>query len=282
MSLFSLQNFDAKMTPEQCLVWLQQKYNRRPEPIDLFNAGKTLFRMGAFLAASKVLQLYVDSNGSEMPGRHLLGYAYYMTGQKVAAVEQLQKCVNSGFDQDWQLLVELLVDVDRSQISQTAISKSSTLSLSSSSSSSSVYIPPLIAPSLSPSDEFSTINISFPAFSSSSSSPTPVPSDHFSSTVSMQAPMFSPSFVSTRTADTSSVSQSLDSKNNSALMTQILTELSSSSSSSVSSSSNSLPSQSYAISSKSEEVQSSPAFSISSVPIENTDSHEADASTSMI
>lgn len=40
------------------------------------------------------LELYVHTPGAELPGHHLLGYAYYMIGQLDKAVEELKLCVN--------------------------------------------------------------------------------------------------------------------------------------------------------------------------------------------
>ena len=58
---------------------------------------------------------YVDGPGPEVPGRHLLGYALYMVDAYEDAVAQLKKTVNRGFDNDWQLLVEMQLALDRNK-----------------------------------------------------------------------------------------------------------------------------------------------------------------------
>jgi hypothetical protein len=101
------------MSPDACRRWLNGELNRTAEAFDLYQAGKQLYQLGMYIGASKLLALYVDGNGNELPGNHLLGYAYYMIEERRPAVQQLKKVVNSGFDADWQLLVELQVELDR-------------------------------------------------------------------------------------------------------------------------------------------------------------------------
>lgn len=109
----SLADFNAGMNADQIFNWLSVQLNRTPESYDLYRAGSVLYESGVYAGAAKVLQLYVDGNGSETPGNHLLGYAYYMTGAYREAVAQLKQCVNAGFDSDWQLLVELQTQLAR-------------------------------------------------------------------------------------------------------------------------------------------------------------------------
>jgi hypothetical protein len=109
----NLSQVNEKMTTDQLFSWLAVQLNRTPEPFDLYHIGSILYEQGYFGSSAKLLQLYVDGNGSELPGNHLLGHAEYMLGNIDEAVTQLKKCVNSGFDSDWQLLIELQVLVDR-------------------------------------------------------------------------------------------------------------------------------------------------------------------------
>lgn len=91
----SIHTFDESASVDGCLRWLRGELNREPEPIDLYTVGKQLYQSGQFLGAAKMLSLYMSGNGSEMPGSHLLGYAYYMCEEKRKAVQQLKRCVNS-------------------------------------------------------------------------------------------------------------------------------------------------------------------------------------------
>lgn len=130
------------MNSAACLQWLSLELNRQAEAYDLYHAGKLLYQTGRYLGAAKLLQLYVDGPGNELPGHHLLGYAYYHVEERRKALYEIKKVVNSqstnarsqlhaadlaiphshslafsvsadGFDADWQLLIELQVDLDR-------------------------------------------------------------------------------------------------------------------------------------------------------------------------
>ena len=101
------------MSGDACLHWLSLQLNRPAEAIDLYAAGKSLYQQGRYLGASKLLQLYTESPGNELPGHHLLAYAYMHCDDKRRAVAHARRVVNSGFDADWQLICELQVDLDR-------------------------------------------------------------------------------------------------------------------------------------------------------------------------
>jgi hypothetical protein len=92
----SLHGFSETMDTSQMLSWLSKDLGRDPEPVDLFSVGKLLYQGGSYVGAAKILQVYVDGPGSEMPGSHLLGYAYHMTNQRALALQYLKKCVNNG------------------------------------------------------------------------------------------------------------------------------------------------------------------------------------------
>jgi hypothetical protein len=74
---------------ESCSITIQphsQQLNRVPESFDLFTMGKILYSKGDFRGSVKVLELYRRSGGSELPGLHLLGHAYYKHGDKQQAL----------------------------------------------------------------------------------------------------------------------------------------------------------------------------------------------------
>eukprot|EP00742_Colponemidia_sp_Colp-10_P002014 GILJ01002151.1.p1 GENE.GILJ01002151.1~~GILJ01002151.1.p1 ORF type:complete len:123 (-),score=15.96 GILJ01002151.1:202-570(-) len=102
----------AKASKEDLLQWMSTSLNRFPEPSDLYHISKELYHLGDFGNACHGLELYVEQPGALLPGHHLLGYSYYYNGQLAEAVRQLKKCVKEGFDSDWQLLVELTVQLE--------------------------------------------------------------------------------------------------------------------------------------------------------------------------
>ncbi len=109
----NLQDFDESMTLTQTMSWIRRQLNREPEGIDLYNAGKQLFQTGLYRGAVNILQQYVERQGAEPPGYHLLGYACSMIGDYERGIACLAKVANKGFDSDWQLLVEMRIEADR-------------------------------------------------------------------------------------------------------------------------------------------------------------------------
>ncbi|GBG33738.1 Hypothetical Protein FCC1311_099612 [Hondaea fermentalgiana] len=65
--------------------------------------------MGDYARAVRTLEVYVSKN---LRGVHLLGYAYYMNGDLAKALRMFTTCVNDGFDADWQLLVEIQIELE--------------------------------------------------------------------------------------------------------------------------------------------------------------------------
>lgn len=95
---------------EDVLPWLERRLNRVPDSFDLYEEGKRLFQDGVYGPAARVLAVYVDSPGSEKPGRHLLGHACFMSGDLAGAQRHLAEVANEGFDDDWQALVEAALE----------------------------------------------------------------------------------------------------------------------------------------------------------------------------
>jgi len=108
-----LSSFDESASSSSALQWLTLQLHREAEPRDLYAAGRALYERGRYRGAATLLQLYVDGEGCEAPGLHMLAYAYFMCEDRRKAIEQAKRVVNSGFDADWQLLVEAQIDVDR-------------------------------------------------------------------------------------------------------------------------------------------------------------------------
>ena len=91
----TIATLDDHLTPAGCHRWLSRELNREPEAYDLYKIGKALYQHGRYLGAAKFLQMYIDRPGNELPGYHLLGYAYAFTDEKRKAIQQLKKVANS-------------------------------------------------------------------------------------------------------------------------------------------------------------------------------------------
>jgi hypothetical protein len=104
--------FDENMGRKEALAWLARQLNRAPEAADLYAAGKELLQRGLHRGAATLLAEYASRPGCEPPGRHLLGYAAFYAGQLALAREQLAQSVGAGFEADWQLLVEVCVELE--------------------------------------------------------------------------------------------------------------------------------------------------------------------------
>lgn len=111
--LLNLTSFDESMTLTQMLQWIRRELNHEPESVDLYNIGKSLFQLGMYRGASMLLHQYSESQGAQPAGHHLLGYAYYHIGEYEKGVASLRRIVHKGFDNDWQLLVEMSIECDR-------------------------------------------------------------------------------------------------------------------------------------------------------------------------
>ena len=90
----NLASLDESQSSEYCVQWLARELSRQPEAGDLYHAGKALYQSGRYRGAVKLLRLYVDGDGCEMPGHHLLAHALFMCDEKRAAIEQARRVVN--------------------------------------------------------------------------------------------------------------------------------------------------------------------------------------------
>mmetsp|Transcript_4902 Transcript_4902/g.8488 ORF Transcript_4902/g.8488 Transcript_4902/m.8488 type:complete len:100 (+) Transcript_4902:134-433(+) len=86
-----VESLHAGMTKEEVLSWFAAKLDRKPTSADIFSR---------------------EVPGKGLAGIHLLGYAYYMNGDLLRALETFKSCVNDGFDADWQLLVEIQLELE--------------------------------------------------------------------------------------------------------------------------------------------------------------------------
>lgn len=89
-----LRDFSEKFPAAACENWLAQQLNRPALPAEFYLAGRELYDAGMYLGASKLLKLYVETPNALLPGHHLLGYAYFMNGNKALALKHLTLCAN--------------------------------------------------------------------------------------------------------------------------------------------------------------------------------------------
>ncbi|KAJ3349473.1 hypothetical protein HDU83_000538 [Entophlyctis luteolus] len=50
--------------------------------------------------------------GSTIAGRHLLGYCFLNLNECEKALREFKKCVKDGYFEDWQLVVELTIELE--------------------------------------------------------------------------------------------------------------------------------------------------------------------------
>lgn len=86
--------FDDSKAPAEIVHWLAVQLNRKPDPLDLYAAGKNAFDAGMYKASAAFLSGYVQTPNSLLPGRHLLGYALASLNQRRQAIEHLAQCAN--------------------------------------------------------------------------------------------------------------------------------------------------------------------------------------------
>ncbi|KAJ3227949.1 hypothetical protein HK099_007818 [Clydaea vesicula] len=100
------------MSKDDILEWFQRKLNRQPEAYDVYLVGKEFYQLGSYSRAMACLQYHVSMPGASIPGRHLLGYCYLNLHDNERALREFKKCVKDGFQDDWQLIVELIYEID--------------------------------------------------------------------------------------------------------------------------------------------------------------------------
>jgi tetratricopeptide (TPR) repeat protein len=110
------ETFRANMTTEEILDWFQRSLNRYPEPADIYKVAKDFFQLGAYSRAYTCLGQYMKTPGAIVQGRHLLAYSLLYLGEKRKALGEFKRCVREGMSEDWQLVVELTIEVDEEEL----------------------------------------------------------------------------------------------------------------------------------------------------------------------
>ena len=108
-----LVSFSSGMSKEEVVEWFRRLNGRHPDAYEVYEVAKVLYNGGAFGKAATALEAYANLQGGGRPeGTHLLGYAYYNSGRHQEALSQFLVAVQSGFEQDWQLLIELQIEME--------------------------------------------------------------------------------------------------------------------------------------------------------------------------
>ncbi len=106
------------MTKEELILWFQKRLNRSPEAFDVYQVAKEFYRLGSYSRSLLCLQQYVMNinkvtmAGATIVGRHLLGYCFLNLNEKERALKEFKKCIKEGYHDDWQLVVELTIEIE--------------------------------------------------------------------------------------------------------------------------------------------------------------------------
>ena len=106
------ESFRSNMTQQQVSDWFSKKFSRTPESPEVYKIAKEFYQLGAFSRALSCLEYYISIPNAATPGRHLLAYCYLHMEDKERALREFKKCVKDGFADDWQLVVELIYEID--------------------------------------------------------------------------------------------------------------------------------------------------------------------------
>jgi len=108
--------FHAGMSKEEILSWFGAKLGRKPTLVDVYNMAKEFYNVGSYEKAAAVLEVYATLPGNKLQGLHLLGYSLYMAGSLERSLEMFKACIHEGYDDDWQLLVEIEIEIEAEKI----------------------------------------------------------------------------------------------------------------------------------------------------------------------
>ncbi|KAI8910397.1 hypothetical protein EDD86DRAFT_190289 [Gorgonomyces haynaldii] len=100
------------MTKEEILAWFQKRLNRPAEAYDVYQVAKDFYQLGAYSRALACLKQYVTLPGATVVGRHLLAYCLLHLGEIGHALREFKKCIADGYHDDWQLVVELTLEIE--------------------------------------------------------------------------------------------------------------------------------------------------------------------------
>ncbi|KAI8899895.1 hypothetical protein BC833DRAFT_584007 [Globomyces pollinis-pini] len=114
MNIFNdYESFKPTMSKEEIFAWFQRRLNRVPEAYDIYQVAKDFYQLGSFSRALVCLQQYIVLPGATTIGRHLLGYCFLNLGEPDRALKEFRRCIKDGFSDDWQLVVELTIEIEQ-------------------------------------------------------------------------------------------------------------------------------------------------------------------------
>lgn len=100
--------------------WLTQKLNKYPSSTDVYNISIDYYNSGNYKISIALLEYYLSLPDCDVVGHHLLAYAYYMSMTTssidllTSSISHLKSSVNA-FDNDWQLLIELSIELNEQE-----------------------------------------------------------------------------------------------------------------------------------------------------------------------
>ncbi|ORX87206.1 hypothetical protein BCR32DRAFT_198205 [Anaeromyces robustus] len=100
------------MTRLEVINWFKKKLNRNPEANDFYTAAKDLYQLGSYSRSLLCLKEYVTISNNAAPGHHLMGYCYLNLGETENALLEFKNSIEYGYSEDWQLIVELTIELD--------------------------------------------------------------------------------------------------------------------------------------------------------------------------
>ncbi|KAI9175952.1 hypothetical protein H9P43_006316 [Blastocladiella emersonii ATCC 22665] len=109
------ESFSPVMTREEMVEWFTRRLGHPPELADILKVGKEFYQLGAYSRALVCLQQYVNLPNALTSGRHLLAYCYLSLGELENALHEFKTCVMENFHEDWQMVVELAIEVEEAR-----------------------------------------------------------------------------------------------------------------------------------------------------------------------
>ncbi|KAJ3158392.1 hypothetical protein HDU86_002858 [Geranomyces michiganensis] len=100
------------MSAPEILAWFSTHLSRPAEAADLYSVAREFHQLGAHSRALACLRLYVGMPAAQVAGRHLLAYSFLATGDVEKALREFKKCVKEGYHDDWQMVVELTIEME--------------------------------------------------------------------------------------------------------------------------------------------------------------------------
>ncbi|KAJ3185741.1 hypothetical protein HDU85_001100 [Gaertneriomyces sp. JEL0708] len=117
--------FHPNLSRTDLYDWFQKRLNRPPEAYDFYKQAREFYQLGSYSRSIVCLREYITLPGAATPGRHLLAYCHLNLGEKEKALREFKKCVKEGYQEDWQLVVELTIELESKRREEAATSASS-------------------------------------------------------------------------------------------------------------------------------------------------------------